>query len=76
MMSLIILVLIVLILVLFIQGRSSHAKIKEGLRLTQEIHTEVVIKRQEAGKVVDKHVALNKQASEELTKTVHKDEQK
>mgnify|MGYP000116628185 CR=1 FL=1 len=74
MMTLIILVLIVLALVLFIQGRSSHEKIKEGLKLTKEIHTEVVIKRQEAGKVVDKHVALNKKASDELTQTVHKED--
>lgn len=74
MMTLIILVLIVLALVLFIQGRSSHTKIKEGLKLTREIHTEVVIKRQEAGKVVDKHVALNKKASEQLTEAVHKED--
>lgn len=74
MMTFIILVLIVLALVLFIQGRSSHHKIKEGLKLTREIHSEVVVKRQEAGKVVDKHVALNKQASEELSQAVHSKE--
>lgn len=74
MMTLIFLVLILLALVLFIQGRSSHQKINESLKLTKEIHTEVVTKRQEAGKVVDKHVALNKRASEELSETVHKED--
>ena len=72
MITLIILVLIVLALLLFIQGRASHTKITEGLMLTKEIHKEVVIKRQEAEKVVDKHVALNKEASEQLSEAVHK----
>ena len=75
MIDLIVLVFIVVSLLLFIQGRSSHSKIKEGLKLTREIHTVVVTKRQEAGEVVDKHVALNKKAGEQLTEQVQKNEE-
>jgi len=76
MMTFIVLVLIVLLLLLFIQGRSSHANIKEGLKLTKEIHKEVVANRKIAGEVVDKHVRINKEEGEKLSETVRSSDSK
>lgn len=44
--------------------------------MTKEIHKEVVIKRQEAGEVVDKHVAINKAEGEKLSETVRSKDSK
>lgn len=68
--TLIVLVLIMLFLIVLLQGRSSHAKIDESLQLTRDIHKSVMETRNTTGKVVDKHVAINKEEGGKLSETV------
>lgn len=74
--ALIALVLIVLFLLLLVQSRSNHAKIDESLKLTRDIHREVVKTSYSTGKVVDKHVGINKAEGEKLRETVKKTDSK
>lgn len=65
----IILVLIVVCLLLLLQW-STRSRLRENLRLTKDIHAEIIKSKTKDGEKVDKHVERNKREGEELHEVI------
>lgn len=70
----IILVLVVVILLLLLQW-STRSRLRENLRLTKDIHSEIIKKKAEDGEKVDTHVEQNRKEGEELHEVIQKKKQ-